>query len=73
MKLLLTSDVPRGRQDDDAAVLERGQVVLGAAIAEGVLDAVFPREALEVGLGDVEPLALGLPAKRKATRVEGHS
>src|SRR3954452_10557038 len=45
-------DVPAGREHDDAALFDRGQVMLNAAAAERVLDAVFPRTTGDVRLGD---------------------
>src|SRR5581483_8730030 len=49
---VFAEDVPGGRQDDDASVVKGGEVVLDAAVAQGVLDAVLLRLAGEVRLGD---------------------
>ena len=46
-------DVPAGRQNQDAAVGQRGQVVLDTAIAQRVIDAVFDGVAGQVRLADV--------------------
>ena len=46
--------VPARRQHDYPAVVERRQVMLDAAAAEGVLDAVLLRFAGQVRLGDEE-------------------
>ena len=50
---LLAEDVPAGREHDYAAGGEGGEVVLDAAVAEGVIDAVFLGLAGEGGFGDV--------------------
>src|SRR6185295_13270469 len=57
-------DVPAGRQHDDPAVLDRGQVVLDAPAAEREVDAMLARRAGDVRLGDEVRAAGGAQLKR---------
>jgi hypothetical protein len=50
---LLTCLVPGWRQDDDTAVLQRGEIVLDTPIAESVVHTTFDLFSGEVGLGSV--------------------
>ena len=50
---LLAQDVPTRRKHDDAAIGQRGEVMLNAPVAERVIDAMLLRLAGEIGFGDV--------------------
>src|SRR3954467_11489370 len=64
-----TFDIPTRREDDDPALFDGREVVLDAAAAERVLDAMFARRAGDVRFGDVvravgHPQLERLPVKR---------
>src|SRR5471030_2237835 len=53
VKPIPAQNIPAWRQHDHAAIVESRQVMLDAAVAKSVVDAVFPRFTRKVCLGDV--------------------
>jgi hypothetical protein len=68
VKPVFAQHIPRGRQHDDAAVGERGEVMLNAAISERILDAMLLRLAGEVRFRDVEGAGLRSKAVHAAAQ-----